>query len=205
MAAAAAAAQFNHQQPQQQQNNNEHLSALFASLKNQLAAVAAVSASNVTQSPSNTSASSITNMSSVSSNSSGYSTSILSEENNNNESKNEPSSLASPLSSAEQQQHQSAAVKSGQAASLAHIMNWIKNTSQITTPESFIELSSRVYFGSIRWAKTQRNLLALNPLDQNIILNENLNELFLLHLAENKSILNESKSFILHPLLYLSF
>jgi hypothetical protein len=74
---------------------------------------------------------------------------------------------------------------------LGHILNWIKNSSP-SSIENLSELSSRLFYSATRWAKNQRNLINLPETDQNLIVAENLNELFLLHIAETKSTINES-------------
>ena len=76
-------------------------------------------------------------------------------------------------------------------ASLAHIMNWIKNAP---STENLVDLTSRMLFSAIKWTKTQRNFLNLSTADQFLLINENISELYILQMAENKSALNESKS-----------
>ena len=69
-------------------------------------------------------------------------------------------------------------------ASLAHIMDWIKTS---TTAEQFNEIFSRVLSSTLKWVKTQRTFQNL-PLDDQIsLLQENLNDLFVLQMAETKS------------------
>jgi hypothetical protein len=74
-------------------------------------------------------------------------------------------------------------------ASLAHIMNWIKNEP---STEHLVDLTSRILLSSIKWTKTQRNFLNLPLSDQVLLINENISELFILQMAENKSAFNES-------------
>jgi hypothetical protein len=77
------------------------------------------------------------------------------------------------------------------SANLGNIINWIRNGSTLS-PENLIDLSTKVFFLANRWARSQRNLTALSLADQNKLLSENMNELFLLQIAETKSIVNES-------------
>ena len=75
------------------------------------------------------------------------------------------------------------------SASLAHIMNWIKNAP---SAENLVDLTSRILFSAVKWTKTQRNFLNLPVSDQILLLNENISELYILQMAENKSAFNES-------------
>jgi hypothetical protein len=78
-------------------------------------------------------------------------------------------------------------------ASLAHIMNWIKNTPTI---ENIGLKISRVLISTMKWAKSQRHISNLSPNDQHSLISENLSELFILHMAENKTTCSESKIYI---------
>ncbi len=73
-------------------------------------------------------------------------------------------------------------------ASLAHIMNWIKSEPNA---ENFNELTSRILYSALKWTRTQRNFVNLPLNDQVLLLNDCLNELFILQVAENKSALTE--------------
>lgn len=74
------------------------------------------------------------------------------------------------------------------SASLAHIMNWVKSTP---TTENLIESTSKILLSALRWAKTLRSFITLPSQDQMQLLSENLNELFILQMAETKSFFNE--------------
>jgi len=76
------------------------------------------------------------------------------------------------------------------SASLAHIMNWIKNEP---STEHLVDLTSRILFSAIKWTKSQRNFLNLPLADQVLLINENISELYILQMAENKSAYNESE------------
>jgi hypothetical protein len=76
------------------------------------------------------------------------------------------------------------------SASLAHIMNWIKNEP---STEHLVDLTSRILLSAIKWTKTQRNFLNLPLADQVLLINENISELYILQMAENKSAYNESE------------
>lgn len=78
------------------------------------------------------------------------------------------------------------------SASMAHIMNWIKN--EPASVEQLVDLTSRILLSAIKWTKTQRNFLNLPFNDQVLLLNENISELFILQMAENKSAFNEIKN-----------
>jgi hypothetical protein len=97
------------------------------------------------------------------------------------------------LSTDSKTQKEESVEKSVKNNNLGHnIMNWIKNSPSLS-PDNLIELSTRLFFLATRWAKSQRSLLSLSLIDQNLLLSENLNELFALTAAESKSIVNESK------------
>nr|ASL70523.1 nuclear receptor [Brachionus calyciflorus] len=74
------------------------------------------------------------------------------------------------------------------SASLAHIMNWIKSTP---TTENLIDSTTKILYSAIRWARTQKSFVNLSLQSQSTLINENLNELFILQMAETKSIMNE--------------
>ncbi len=76
--------------------------------------------------------------------------------------------------------------------SLAHIMNWVKTTP---TTENLIDLTVRLLFSVIKWAKRNRNLNLLSEVDQNLLISENLSQLFILQMAESKTTLNECKKY----------
>ena len=78
--------------------------------------------------------------------------------------------------------------------SLAHIMNWVKSTP---TTENLIDLTVRLLFSVIKWAKRNRNLNLLSESDQNILISDNLSQLFILQMAESKTTLNECKKYFL--------
>ncbi len=77
--------------------------------------------------------------------------------------------------------------------SLAHIMSWVKSTP---TTEDLIDLTVRLLFSVIKWAKRNRNLNLLSEADQNILISENLSQLFILQMAESKTTLKECKKII---------
>lgn len=79
------------------------------------------------------------------------------------------------------------------SASLAHIMNWVKSAP---TTETLIESTSRILLSTLRWAKTLRSFLSLSTQDQLQLLNANLNELFILQMAETRSFINELDSLV---------
>nr|ASL70602.1 nuclear receptor [Brachionus koreanus] len=79
------------------------------------------------------------------------------------------------------------------SASLAHIMNWVKSTP---TTENLIESTSKILLSALRWAKTLRSFASLPNHDQIQLLGENLNELFILQMAETKSFINELDSLV---------
>ncbi|RNA12609.1 photoreceptor-specific nuclear receptor-like, partial [Brachionus plicatilis] len=74
------------------------------------------------------------------------------------------------------------------SASLAHIMNWVKSAP---TTEHLIDSTSKILLSALRWAKTLRSFVTLPGHDQSQLLAENLNELFILQMAETKSFMNE--------------
>lgn len=74
------------------------------------------------------------------------------------------------------------------SASLAHIMNWVKSEP---TTEHLIDSTSKILLSALRWAKTLRSFVTLPAHDQTQLLAENLNELFILQMAETKSFMNE--------------
>ncbi len=67
-------------------------------------------------------------------------------------------------------------------------MNWIKSEPNA---ENFNELTSRILYSALKWTRTQRNFVNLPLNDQVLLLNDCLNELFILQVAENKSALTE--------------
>ena len=67
-------------------------------------------------------------------------------------------------------------------------MNWIKSEPNA---ENFNELTSRILYSALKWTRTQRNFVNLPLNDQVLLLNDCLNELFILQVAENKSALSE--------------
>nr|ASL70491.1 nuclear receptor [Brachionus rotundiformis] len=79
------------------------------------------------------------------------------------------------------------------SASLAHIMNWVKSTP---TTENLIESTSKILLSAMRWAKTLRSFVTLPSQDQLRLISENLNELFILQMAETKSFMNELESLL---------
>lgn len=78
-------------------------------------------------------------------------------------------------------------------ASLAHIMNWVKSAP---TAENLIESTTKILLSTLRWAKTLRSFVSLSTQDQLHLLSENLNELFILQMAETKSFMNELDSLV---------
>jgi hypothetical protein len=73
------------------------------------------------------------------------------------------------------------------AASLAHIMNWIRNTPSV---ENLLDVSSKHFYATLRWAKSQKNFISLPLSDQNALINENIAELFVLQMAESRAFSN---------------
>ena len=112
----------------------------------------------------------------------------------NNSSENNSKQKSSTTSNNSSSSKNNNNINSNNSASLAHIMNWIKSTPS-SSSESLAELSTKIFYAAMRWAKTQGNLQALPVMDQSLIVNDNLNELFLLQMAETKTISNESKNF----------
>ena len=66
-------------------------------------------------------------------------------------------------------------------------MNWIKSEPN----PNVNELTSRILYSALKWTKTQKNFMDLPLNDQIILLNDCVNELFILQTAENKSSLTE--------------
>ena len=66
-------------------------------------------------------------------------------------------------------------------------MNWIKSEPNLNVNE----LTSRILYSALKWTKTQKNFMDLPLNDQIILLNDCVNELFILQTAENKSSLTE--------------
>ena len=68
-------------------------------------------------------------------------------------------------------------------------MNWIKSAP---STENFNEVTSKVLYAALKWAKTQRNFVNLPQSYQVQLINESLSELFILQMAENKLCLNDA-------------
>lgn len=178
-AAAAAAAAVAMGQPTTNELLLPHLTSIF-NFKNQLAASSAFKhvANNSYQSDQSYSL----NSSSSVNTSSGYATMYTSVG-------DESSSGAVVVDSAAETSKSIAA----SAASLAHIMNWIKSTPSV---ESLKDVTTKIFYATVRWAKTQKNFLSLPASDQNSLLNENLTELFVLQMAESRFFSSELNSLI---------
>lgn len=77
-----------------------------------------------------------------------------------------------------------------QAACLAHIINWITKSGNESN-KNLAELCNKMFVAAKGMAKNLLSVQPLAPGDQELLLNENLNEIFLLYLAETKSFHND--------------
>lgn len=78
---------------------------------------------------------------------------------------------------------------SGSKLSLAHIMNWVKSEP---SADNVNGVATKVLNAALKWTKTQKNFSSLPHCDQNVLISQSIQELFILQMAENNFSLCEA-------------